>query len=258
VIENIYDRWQGRNGVTHYDGTTGSTGSGAFKPSSSDAFKPSSSDAFKPPSSDAFKPASSSAFKPPSSSAFKSAESYKGYPALYGRYQGSSRPASLSPPRNTVALNPYSRPQSVVRPGEIPHGAQLLTTLRQAPGGGRDVYASPDGGVYLRKPDGWYRRESGGQWKFAAPTQGTMERGQITGARGGAQPGAGKGYRPLAGVGSQAGPGRVPNTGFEARTHDIASLEREYYARSLAQFRAQNWQSSRSYGRPVRSGGRRR
>jgi hypothetical protein len=50
----------------------------------------------------------------------------------------------------------------------------------------------------------------------------------------------------------------VPNTGFEARNHEVAALEREYYARSLAQYRQQNWQSSRSYNRPVRSGGRRR
>jgi hypothetical protein len=218
LIENIYDRWQGRHGVAHHDGTTGSTKPGTFKPS----------------------------------------KSFKGYPAQYGRYQGAASAIALSPPPNTVALNPYSRPQAAVRPGEIPRGAQLLTAVRQAPGGGRDLYASPDGSVYLRKTDGWYRRESGGQWKFAAPTQGTIERGQAASARGGLQPGAGKVYRPSAGAAPKPGAGRVPNTGFEARTHDIASLEREYYARSLAQYRAQNWQSSRSYNRPVRSGGRRR
>ena len=236
LIENIYDRWQGRNGVVHHDG------SGPFKPSMDDAFKPSASDAFKPSTSRTFKPSTS----------------FRGYPAQYGRYQGAKSPTALSPPPNTVALNPYARPPAAVRPGEVPRGAQLLTTLRQSPGGGRDLYASPDGGVYLRKTDGWYRRESGGQWKFAAPTQGTMERRQAAAARGGAQPGAGNVYRPSAGAGSQARTGRVPNTGFEARPHDIASLEREYYARSLAQYRQQNWQSSRGYNRPVRSGGRRR
>ena len=79
-----------------------------------------------------------------------------------------------------------------------------------------------------------------------------------SGLGGGAQPGAGNVYRPSAGAGSQGGVGRVPNTGFEARNHEVAALEREYYARSLAQYRQQNWQSSRSYNRPVRSGGRRR
>jgi hypothetical protein len=277
LIENIYDRWQGRLGVTHHDGANVS---GTFKPSSSDAFnppssqafkppssgtfKPSSSDAFKPPSSSASKPPSSEAYKPPSSSAFKSstADAFKsstsshGYPAQYGRYQGASSPTALSPPPNTIAFNPYARPTSAVRPGEMPRGAQLLTTVRQSPGGGRDLYASPDGGVYLRKNDGWYRRETGGQWKFAAPAQGSIERSPLA-SRGG-QPGGGQVYRPMPGAGVQGRVGRVPDAGFEARAQEIAALERQYYARSLAQYRAQNWRASGSVNRPSRAGGRRR
>jgi hypothetical protein len=46
---------------------------------------------------------------------------------------------------------------------------------------------------------------------------------------------------------------RVPDAGYQARAHEVANLEREYYARSLAQMRSQNFRSAR----PVR-GGRRR
>jgi hypothetical protein len=162
-----------------------------------------------------------------------------------------------------VALNPYTRPQSAVRPGEVPRGAQLLTTVRQSPGGGRDLYASPDGGVYRRQNDGWYRRQAGGGWNFVAPTQGSIERSQVASARGTPQAGGGNVYRPSAGPNvaggrSQGLSQRVPDTGFEARAQEVAALEREYYARSLAQYREQNWQSSRNFNRPVRSGGRRR
>jgi hypothetical protein len=146
-----------------------------------------------------------------------------------------------------------------VRAGEVPRGAQLLTTLRQSPGGGRDLYASPDGGVYQRKSDGWYRREAGGQWKFAAPAQGALAKSQVASAHGTpGQTGGGNVYRPLPGVGSQGRAGRVPDSGFEARAAEIAALEREYYARSLAQFRADNWRSSNYRARPARGGIRRR
>jgi len=177
---------------------------------------------------------------------------------LYGRFLGATRPVALSPPRNTIALNPYSRPQTAARPGEIPRGAQLLTTLRQSPGGGRDLYASPDGNVYQRKNDGWYRRQANGQWNFYAPAQGTIERNQVTSARGAAQSGAGNVYRPTAGSGVQARPDRVPDAGFEARAQEVAALEREYYARSLAQFQAENWRATNTRARPARGGGRRR
>jgi hypothetical protein len=217
LVENIYDRWQGRNGVTHHD-----------------------------------RPAGTAAARP-------AAAGFSGYPALYGRFRGATRPTALSPPPNTIALNPYSRPQSAARPGEVPHGAQLLSAVRQSPGGGRDLYASPDGGVYLRKNDGWYRRESGGQWKFAAPTQGTMERSQLAATRGTPrQSSAGDVYRPAAGAGLQGRPGRVPDSGFEARASEIAALEREYYARSLAQYRAQNWGGGNNRARSARGGFRRR
>jgi hypothetical protein len=121
------------------------------------------------------------------------------------------------------------------------------------------LYASPDGGVYLRKTDGWYRREGEGQWKFAAPTQGAVERRQMAAARGGASDGA-NGFR-INPAGT--GPGRasrVPNSGFEARGSEIAALEREYYARNLAQYRAENWRGSDNFnrGRAIRRGGRRR
>src|SRR5262249_31176307 len=209
--ENIYDRWQGRNGVIHHNRPTG-----AVAPSKLAGFS--------------------------------------GYPALYGRFKGSSRVAALAPPPNTLALNPYSRPASSVRPGETPRGAQLLSTVRHSPGGGRDLYASPDGDIYRRKDDGWYRRESGGGWKFFATTQGQMQGDRLAAARGAQPSGAGAVARPGgADVGrrdTRSG-ARVPNVGSEARAQQVAALEREYYARSLAQMRAQNF-------RPARIGGRRR
>ena len=137
----------------------------------------------------------------------------------------------------------------------MPHGAQLLTKVRQAPGGGRDLYASPDGNVYLRRNDGWYRQD-GKNWNFYAPTRGTVERNQIAGTRGTAA--GGNVMRPAAGAGGAARSGRGPDAGFEPRVQDVEALEREYYARSLAQYRADNWRSSNNRARPARGGGRRR
>jgi hypothetical protein len=181
---------------------------------------------------------------------------------LYGRFKGTPRPEAWSPPQNTLALNPYSRPQSSIRPGEIPNGAQLLSTIRKAPGGGRDLYASPDGIVYRRKNDGWYRREAGGDWSFFAPTQGRIERDAASG-RAAQLPGAGDVYRPISAGGAaqaraQARRERVPDTGERVRSQQVADLERQYYARALAQIRAQNWRASGGASRPARAGGRRR
>src|SRR6185436_4576587 len=100
-------------------------------------------------------------------------------------FQGSTRPGPLSLPGTTLAINPYSRPQATARSREVPRGAQLLSTVRQSSGGGRDLYASPDGNVYLRKPDGWYRKQAGGDWSYFASTQGKVERSPAGSARGG-------------------------------------------------------------------------
>ena len=217
LIENIYDRWQGGNQVIHHD-------------------------------------------RPPGA-AIKRPVAFSGYPALYGRFKGSARPAPMTPPPNTLALNPYTRPASQVRSGETPRGAQLLSTVRQSPGAGRDLYASPDGNVYRRKDDGWYRREAGGNWKLFAPTQGQMQNERsvagAAAARGGQLSDAGNVYRPAATAAAnrrEAASGtRVPDVGNEARAQEVADLERQYYARSLAQMRAQNYPRAR-----VGGGGRRR
>ena len=58
--------------------------------------------------------------------ALRAGEGWGKYPAVYGRFQGSTRPAALIPPANTLALNPYARPQGTMRPGEIPHGAAVV------------------------------------------------------------------------------------------------------------------------------------
>jgi hypothetical protein len=217
VIENIYDRWQDRNGVVHHDLLSGGT---AGKP--------------------------------------RATAGNGNFPALYGRFKGSTRPAPMAPPANTLALNPYARPKNVMRAGEIPHGAKLLTTVRQSSGGGRDLYASPDGSVYQRKADGWYRRQAAGKWDFVAPTQGTIQRSQAKGT----QPGAGvprvTATSGASGRGAQRLGERIPDSGREAMAGEIQALEREYYARSLAQLRSQGNRSSGNVNRPVRSGGRRR
>src|SRR5262249_20251920 len=122
LIENIYDRWQYRNGVSPHDRIEGAALNRAQR------------------------------------------QNFSGYPSLYGRFKGSTRASPLSLPANTIALNPYARPQTPARAGETPHGAQLLSAVRQNPGGGRDLYASPDGNIYRRQADGWYRRQSGGNW----------------------------------------------------------------------------------------------
>jgi hypothetical protein len=42
------------------------------------------------------------------------------------------------------------------------------------------------------------------------------------------------------------------------RAHEVAALERQYYARVLAEMRAENWRAANYRARPVRGGGRRR
>src|SRR6185503_1894461 len=74
LIENIYDRWQGRNGIIHHDRPNGAARSRATGPAS--------------------------------------------YPALYGRFQGAPRNSEMLPPANTLALNPYFRPQAPIKAGD--------------------------------------------------------------------------------------------------------------------------------------------
>ena len=214
LIENIYDRWQSRPGVTPHD-RAGIAADRAQRPS------------------------------------------FSGFPALYGRFRGSARPAALAPPAHTLALNPHSRPATAPRSREIPRGAQLLSSVRKSPGAGRDLYASPDGNVYLRKPDGWYRRQAGGNWSYFAPTQGQIGQGQIATARNGKQASNPGVNRISPGAGNPSARQRVPDAGTRADAQQLAELERQYYARSLAQMRTQNVRPA-NVARPVRGGGRRR
>ena len=64
--------------------------------------------------------------------------------------------------------------------------------------------------------------------------------------------------RPTPGSGMQAHPARVPEAGFEAHAQEVAALERQYYARVLAEMWAENWRAANYCARPVRGGGRRR
>lgn len=179
----------------------------------------------------------------PGGGRLRAAANNNGFPALYGRFAGASHPAALAAPANTLAVNPYQRPKGTPRPGEAPAGAQLLSAVRRASGGGRDLYASPDGNVYRRQSNGWYRqRPGGGGWDFAAPLPGTPARGK---------PSIGDGSGPR-------GVARIPNTGFQPGAQDIAALERQYYARSLAQMRARAVRTQPASVRPVRTGGGRR
>jgi len=177
------------------------------------------------------------------------------HPALWGRFLGSRLPSAQPLPANTLALNPYARPQTPARAGDVPRGAQLLSTVRQNPGGGRDLYASPDGNVYLRKPDGWYRKQAGGNWSYFASTQGKIEnRGQVS----------------VAGRANQLAPSpnatavtaltrnRVPDSGNRLQAQQVADLERQYYARTLSQMRSTNVRPNYNVSRPARGGGGRR
>jgi hypothetical protein len=180
------------------------------------------------------------------------------YPTRYGRFQGTTRPAAMMPPADTLVLNPYVRPQGQLRAGEVPRGAALLTTVRQSPGGGRDLYAAPDGQVYQRKNDGWYQRQGSG-WNFVSPPTGVAERARSGAeARTIAMPAAPN----VNNARAQAVGNRQPSVANN-RTVDVSALEREYSARALAQQRQQNLQSNRNVNRPNRSlpaggGGRRR
>jgi len=234
LIDNIYGRWQPNSGVAPAGGTSGSGFYSSPWPGYSSEWKGYSSkwEGYSGPDFD--------------------------YPATYGRYRGTRRPEAMAPPPNTLALNPYARPQALPQAGEVPRGAQLLSAVGQSPGGGRDFYASLDGNIYQRRNDGWYRRQAGGNWNFFAPTQGTIERKGAT-AVGAQLPGGGNVYRPAPARGVAQGNlqrrgDRVPDVGYQARAHEVANLEREYYARSLSQMRSQNFRAAR----PGRGGGRRR
>ncbi|HTY86094.1 MAG TPA: hypothetical protein VMB80_01405 [Candidatus Acidoferrum sp.] len=189
---------------------------------------------------------------------------YGGYPALYGRFQSGARPTPWSPPPNTLALNPYSRPPTTARAGSVPGGAQLLDTVRQSPGGGRDLYASPDGNIYQRKSDGWYRRGAGGKWDYYAPVQGAGQRKQSAAAQGvSASRTGGRNTGTAAPVAASQPRGRqVAGAAPQALAQNAAELDRQYYARQLGQARAQNARPAvrpapvRSA--PVRAGGGRR
>ena len=221
LIENIYDRWQSRNGVTPHDRVAGAAAKAQPR------------------------------------------QTFTGHPALYGRFKGNIRPVPMTAPANTLALNPYARPQTPARAGEVPRGAQWLAAVRQSPGGGRDLYASPDGNVYLRKSDGWYRRQAGGNWSFYAPTQGSIERGQVVVGRD-TQPGIAAGvYRINPGLDAMAARDqlrrdRVPDSGIEARMQEVAELDRQHYARALGAMRRDSVRPSKVASRPARGGGRRR
>jgi hypothetical protein len=182
------------------------------------------------------------------------------HPALYGRFLASRLPVASPTPANTLALNPYSRPQSPVRSGEVPRGAQLLSSVRQSSGGGRDLYASQDGNVYLRKTDGWYRRQAGGNWTYFASTQGKVEAnpGGLARSGGATVVGAGNRITPNAPAVSGMARNRVPNAGNQVQARQVAELERQYYARSLAQMRSANVRPNYNVSRPVRGGGGRR
>jgi hypothetical protein len=56
----------------------------------------------------------------------------------------------------------------------------------------------------------------------------------------------------------QACPELVPGAGFEARAQEVAALERQYYARVLAEMWAENWRAANYRVRPVQGGSRRR
>jgi len=180
------------------------------------------------------------------------------HPALWGRFLGSRRPIAQPLPVSTLALNPYARPATPARAGEMPRGAQLLSNVRQSSGGGRDLYASPDGNVYLRKPDGWYRRQGGGNWSYFAPTQGKVDP-QPGGAPRGGGIGGSAGNRISPNVNASAAKAinrnRVPDAGDRMEARQVAELERQHYARTLSQMRSANVRPNYNASRPVRSGG---
>jgi hypothetical protein len=268
VIENIYDRWQGRNGISHYDSLSSSSsraGSAERAPSADRApSAPRAPSAGSAPTAEGAGSAeragsaarAGSAERAPS--AERASSDIPGYPALYGRFKGTREAVAMAPPANTLALNPYSRPKSSVRPGEIPTGAQLLTSIQQTPGAGRELYASPDGNIYRRNNDGWYRREAGGGWSYIAPTEARIGQERPTAERGGRSvSGSGTAYRPIADASNPGGRqglrGDVPSSESVARRQEVATLERQYYARALAQMRSQNWRGANNFSRPNRA-----
>jgi hypothetical protein len=176
-----------------------------------------------------------------------------GYPSLYGRFRGTAGGTPFLPPGDTIALNPYSRSQYALRSGEMPQGAQLLSNVRKSAGGGRDLYAAPDGNIYQRRTDGWYRQAAAGKWDYFAPAQGArLNRGQI--AVGNAVAGGGQNRTAAQNYAGQARSYQGYNGNWQGRQQVAADLDRQYYARQVGQVRAQNMRANRG---AVRGGGMR-
>ena len=112
-----------------------------------------------------------------------------------------------------------------------------------------------------RRNDGWYRRQASGAWSFAAPVSGTVTRGQVaTGPKANTAAAANVNRiapNPKLAPGRTAARERVPDLGDRVQAQQVADLERQYYARSIAQMRNQ-YSRPANVSRPVRGGGRRR
>jgi len=190
-----------------------------------------------------------------SSSASPWSSQFTGHPALYGRFSR-GRSATLAPPESTLLLNPYTRFETPARAGVLPHGAEALRTASK---GGRDLDASPDGNIYQRRENGWYRRQAGNSWSLAASTPGKVE--MVNLPAGQLRSVSSDGKNRMAAVHTirtEGGVNRVPDAGSGRNPEMMAAMEREYYARALSQMRQQGGIQAYSRRTTTRPGGRRR
>ena len=234
VIENIYDRWQGRNGVTHYDGAA-----------------PRAPPAPRAPSAPARTGGTTRAERAPRLHP----------PATRPCTAGSKVPAvrlPLSPPAEYARAQPLLPSQSSLSAGRDA-ARRPIAHHRPAGPGRRTRPLRVAGRQHLPAEETMAgiaaRRAAAGA--FVAPTQGPIERTDWPQRAERSLPARARVYRPTAG---RDAAGRAQRRRVAAGCRTAASRRArtrsrrsnaQYYARSLAQMRAQNWRRLAQF-RPAR------
>ena len=223
VIENIYDRWQGRNGVMPHDRPANAAADAASRGLS------------------VIPPCTGGSRAQPVRPRLTPPAQHTGPESLFSARNRSGARAGFR--RRAIALRRPKNARRRTRPLRLAGRKYLPTQKRRL--------VSSSG-----------RR----QLEFFAPTQGSIRHRVISwlpGAEGASRRRSrlsahGRTQRGSAESSGGRGPDAKNSAPRRAR-EEVGALEREYYARSLSQARAQNWRASGAGGsQPVRRGGGRR
>lgn len=145
-----------------------------------------------------------------------------GYPTMYGRFAGATRAVPMSIPARAALANPYAAAPGVPIRGAAGKGAeQLWGSAKVGSQAARDLYATSDGSIYRRQEGKWYRAGADGKWAYVTPAVGPKTTA----------------YHPetVAGYDRPAAYRPVETPVVAPRVDDAAALDRDYYARAMAE-----------------------